>query len=135
MLVVTGVSADDLGGRQRRSQKRATPTKDCLSLTALLRAPGDAAVASSIETVHAPWGVQVAGNFSKAHAVETFRALQKRYPSLLGDVTPMILGGRMQGRGARAFYRIRLPVETREAGEELCRKLQKAGGSCIVLKT
>ena len=47
----------------------------------------------------------------------------------------MIIGGRMPGRGARAFYRVRVPVETRAEGEEFCAKLKQAGGSCVVLKT
>jgi len=41
----------------------------------------------------------------------------------------------MPGRGSRAFYRIRVPVETRAEGEKLCAQLKSAGASCIVLKT
>ena len=41
----------------------------------------------------------------------------------------------MPGRGPRAFYRIRVPVETRKEGEAFCAELKAAGGSCVVLKS
>jgi hypothetical protein len=47
----------------------------------------------------------------------------------------MIVGGRMPGRGTRAFYRVRVPVESRAEGDAFCKKLQAAGASCIVLKS
>ena len=41
----------------------------------------------------------------------------------------------MPGRGTRAFYRVRVPVETRKEGEKFCAELKAAGASCVVLKT
>jgi hypothetical protein len=79
--------------------------------------------------------VQVAGNYSRARALSTFLALKKQFSAILGGVDPMVIGGRAEGRGTRAFYRVRVPVQSRDEGERICRKLQAAGGSCIVLKT
>ena len=103
-------------------------------MAALLKGPG-APLAPDIETARAPWGVQVAGNFSKARAIAAYAALTKRFASLIGDRPPMIVAGRLAGRGSRVFYRVRVPVDTRTDGEAFCKKLRAAGGSCIVLKT
>lgn len=134
VLSITGTSADDWAAATAAPEGGAPALDDCVTLSAQLRAPGNALV-TTVETASAPWGVQVAGNFSKARAVAAYEAMQKRYPSLLADRMPMMVGGRMQGRGPRAFYRVRVPVETRAAAEALCRDLKAAGGSCIVLKT
>ena len=50
--------------------------EDCLALAALLKGPG-APLSPDIETAHAPWGVQVAGGFSGARAIDAYTALQR----------------------------------------------------------
>jgi hypothetical protein len=134
VLSITGVAADDWADATDAAAKgRDDDDKDCLTLAALLKiAP---AVGPAIATAHAPWGVQVAGNYSRARALSTFLALKKQFSAILGGVDPMVIGGRAEGRGTRAFYRVRVPVQSRDEGERICRKLQAAGGSCIVLKT
>lgn len=85
-------------------------------------------------TPFAPWGVQIAGNFSKAVALAGFERVRTRYAKLLGDVRPMVIGTRIRSRGTSPFYRIRLPAESREEANALCDRLRAAQGSCIVLK-
>ena len=104
----------------------------CLQVTALLRRPGrrDSLVA---EAPFAPWGVQLAGNFSKERALATFARARQSYAAVLGEVRPMIIGTRLRSRGTRAFYRVRVPATTRTAANELCGKIRSVGGSCIVL--
>ena len=133
VLFITGVSAETWAVSEEGSQPADSGT-DCLALAAHLKAPAQA-LGPDIETAGAPWGVQVTANFSKARAVGTYTTLQKRYPDLLADRSPMIVGGRMPGRGTRAVYRIRVPMQTREEADGFCKKLRAAGGSCVVLKT
>lgn len=136
VLAITGVPAEtwaDPNGKPVLPAD-ADNAKDCVTLAALLKGPG-AELTPEIETAHAPWGVQVAGGFSRALAINAYSTLKARFPSLIADRAPMIIGGRMPGRGTRAFYRVRVPVETRAEGEEFCTKLKAAGGSCIVLRT
>jgi Transglycosylase SLT domain/SPOR domain len=83
----------------------------------------------------APWGVQVAGNFSKELALASYSRARSRYASVLGEATPMIIGTRLRSRGTHAFYRVRIPAPTRAAAIDICTKLQKAGGACVVLKS
>ena len=79
--------------------------------------------------------MQVAGNFSKAVALASYARARARHASLLSDVAPMVIGTRMRSRGTRAFYRVRIPAATREAATDICGKLRRQGGACVVLKS
>ncbi len=111
-------------------------TTTCAKIAALLaKGAGAAAVPASPESAPwAPWGVQVAGNFSQSRALSSYAALQRRFPKILGDRAPLILRAAMAGRGRAPFTAIRLPAETREEAEALCRDLHAAGGACIVAR-
>ena len=85
----------------------------------MLRIPGRDA---PLEAPFAPWGVQLAGNFSKDRALATFRRTSRAYASVLGSTQPMIIGTRLRYRGARTFYRVRAPAATRQEAEQLCSK-------------
>jgi hypothetical protein len=87
------------------------------------------------ESPLAPWGVQVAGNFSKDRALASFARARQRHAAILENVAPMVIGTRLRSRGTRAFYRVRIPAATREAAGEICGRLRKAGGACVVLKS
>jgi hypothetical protein len=134
VLSITGVPAESWAGEDAPKDAEPASESDCLVLAAKLDGPG-ADISPQVETAEAPWGVQVAGNFSRAKAIAAYAALQKRFPALLADRPPMVISGRMQGRGTRTFYRVRVPAETRAEGEAFCAELNAAGGSCIVLKS
>lgn len=113
------------------SRQEAEPVQQsCLELVALLRRPGTNEAA---ETPFAPWGVQLAGNFSKQQALATYARASKGYASVLGEIPPMVIGTRLRNRGTRTFYRVRVPAATRNEANALCDKIRKVGGSCIVL--
>lgn len=133
VMAVTGRSAEEWAAdaRERRSaDNKEGPRRSCQQIVATLRIPGRG---DTIEAPFAPWGVQLAGNFSKERALATFRRTSQSYALLLKDVRPMIIGTRLRYRGTRTFYRVRAPAETRQAAERLCRDIRTAGGSCIVL--
>lgn len=113
----------------------AAPATTCAEIAALLaKGAGAAVVPVSVSgAAWAPWGVQVAGNFSQNRALASYAALQRRFPDILGDREPLILRTVMAGRGRAPFTAIRLPADTREAAEALCRDLHKAGGACVVV--
>lgn len=108
----------------------AVLTKGCAEIVAVIRASAP----SRYEGPYAPFGVQLSGNFSKARALASYRRVLARYPSVLEDHPTLILGTRMAGRGRRAFYRVRLPAPTLRQATELCSRLQRAGGACVVLR-
>jgi hypothetical protein len=94
---------------------------------------------ANVETIgaslFAPWGVQLAGNFSKNLALAAFARDRQRYSEVLAGLEPFVIATRLRNRGPRAFFRVRLPAPTRAAAQQLCRKLHTLGGSCIVLRS
>ena len=139
--LITGRTADDwaraAGGATEEPD--GLPTR-CLILVAAFRRGTDRrmieAYAGPIEeSPLAPWGVQLAGNFSKERALATYARARQRHAAILSDVAPMVIGTRVRSRGTRAFYRVRIPATTRAAATEICDRLRKAGGACVVLKS
>ena len=139
--LITGRTADDwvsAGGAATEEPDR--PSTRCLILVAAFRRGTDRrmieAYAGPIaESPLAPWGVQLAGNFSKDRALATYARARQRHTAILSDVAPMVIGTRLRSRGTRAFYRVRIPATTRAAATEICDRLRKAGGACVVLKS
>ncbi|ABY28591.1 lytic transglycosylase domain-containing protein [Methylorubrum extorquens] len=140
--------------KPRVEQKVASPT--CLQMTAALRIPSRAErfaerppmrgdrdrrgwatspVEKRVPPPWGPWGIQLAANFSKALALQSFSQAQATYAKVIGRARPMIIGTRLRSRGTQAFYRIRLPAQSREDADALCGKIRTVGGACIVLKT
>jgi len=141
---ITGRTADEWAddvraGRVESSEGTATR---CLVLIAGVRRGRGSVPATAEpyggtidESPLAPWGVQVAGNFSKDRALASYARARQRFADLLENITPMVIGTRLRSRGTRAFYRVRIPAATREAAGEFCGKLKKSGGACVVLKS
>ena len=128
-------------GKAETSEAKPPPpeaeTQTCLQVTAALRIPsrGDRFALAIEGGPAAPWGVQLAGNFSKSLALASFQRARTRYTSVIGEVRPMIIGTRLRFRGTRTFYRVRIPAESRNAADGLCQKIRNVGGACIVLRT
>ena len=87
------------------------------------------------EAPFAPWGVQLAGNFSKARALAAFQRAGARHRTVIGELQPMVIGTHLRSRGTRAFYRVRLPAATRAEAAALCRRIQADRGACVVLRS
>ncbi len=133
---ITGRSADDWAAAKGKPEAAPEPAgPSCLELAATLRTSVPQGLQVAVLAPFAPWGVQLAGNFSKAVALRSFAREQKRYASILGDLRPMVIGTRFRSRGFRAFYRVRVPAETRVAAAALCARIHAAQGSCIVLRS
>ena len=124
-----------------KPEAKAEPTietqQTCLQTTAALRIPtrGERFAIGPNEGPAAPWGIQLAGNFSKSLALASFQRARTAYARVIGEVRPMIIGTRLRNRGTRAFYRVRIPAESRQAADAVCSKIRGVGGACIVLKT
>lgn len=132
---ITGRSVEDWAAQARepgRSHGEPLPPEPCLEAVALLRRSPAGAPA---EGPMAPWGVQLAGNFSKALALSTYARARASYAAVLPGVRPMIIGTRLRARGTRAYYRVRVPQPTRAAAGQLCDRIRTLGGACVVLRT
>ena len=149
---ITGRSAEDWAAEAAAARARAVPASlppgdtapaaaagsppeptTCLAVTAALRS--FRAGSLLLEAATAPWGVQLAGAFSKANALAAFGRSRSRYAAILGEAAPMVIGMRLRNRGARVFYRVRVPAQTRPEANALCGRIRAAGGPCIVLRS
>jgi hypothetical protein len=105
----------------------------CSQATAYIRRSETRSVAAS--ALFAPWGVQLAGSFSKAAALAAYRRTQSSYPAIIGKIEPMVIGGRVLSRGFAPYYQVRVPAPSRAAADALCEKILHAGGACVVLRS
>lgn len=134
VVSVTGATAEDW---KRDRELRSTTTEPgsdelCAVVTAELRSEqGTGETAMPL----APWGVQLAGNFSKAIALASFARAEQHYRGLLGDVRPMILGRVLRSRGWRPFYRIMIPEASRADADRACQAIMTAGGACVAIRS
>jgi len=145
VLLITGVPVDDwareavnLANGDARSPppRPATqgPQGACAPTLVAIRRSRPA-LPDIAEAPFAPWGVQLAGNFSKARALATFLRAGARHRAIIGELQPMVIGTRLRSRGTRAFYRVRLPAPTRAEATALCRRIQADRGACVVLRS
>jgi hypothetical protein len=109
--------------------------QSCLQATVALRRAEPSSSSLTYSGPFAPWGVQLSGSFSKAAALAAYERARSSYPAILGNVEPMVIGGRVPARGFAPFYQVRVPVPTRAEANALCEKILRAGGACAVLRS
>ncbi len=134
---ITGRSAEDWAEDARTHVGNAPKVdpQSCIQLAFALRTTPRRAGTAVAEAPFAPWGVQLAGNFSKNLALASFSRARLSYAAIIGDVRPMIIGTRLRTRGTRAFYRVRVPAATRQEAEVLCGRIRAARGACVTLRS
>jgi hypothetical protein len=106
-------------------------------------APADARtrVASTNAAQPAPGGassggsyvVQISSQRSEADAQASFRALQGKFPTVLGSRAPLIKRADLGDKGV--YYRAMVgPFASSEEAAQVCGNLKTAGGQCVVQK-
>jgi len=79
------------------------------------------------------YAVQVSSLRSEQEAQSSFRALQAKYPNLLGGRQPVIRRADLGAKGI--YYRAMVgPFDSADQATDLCTNLKAAGGSCLVQK-
>lgn len=81
----------------------------------------------------APWGVHLAGHWTKGRVLASYERLRRNYVNVLGDKEPLIVIT-YGPSGLTKRYLVRVAEDTRIAAEQLCARLQAAGGSCFVVR-
>jgi hypothetical protein len=80
------------------------------------------------------WGVEISSAFSKDEALAEFDKVKQSYADLLGSYAPMVVETCDLHLGTALRYSVRIGMESRDAADALCAKLQQAGGACVVDK-
>jgi hypothetical protein len=87
---------------------------------------------SAPEGAHTPYLVQVATQKSERDVIKTYRALQAKYPSVLGNRGVSVRRTDLGEKGA--LYRAELgPFATADEANAFCTSLKVAGGECAVV--
>src|SRR4051794_15095431 len=139
VFAITGTSIDEWAtmGSNARPSVRA-PTSSCRELMALLRRAPNPFVAGLEQHVKLSaaraWGVQLAAGFDRNRALAMYSRAMKRLGAVIGDQDPSLLGSVWRSRGTRTFYQVRIGADTRVAADDLCGRIRRAGGACLVLR-
>jgi hypothetical protein len=134
VAIITGWTADEWASPSppKTSETTIPQGAPCMQLANLILAkPKDA---QRIATYVPPWGAQFAADMSESIAWATYRRVQQRFAGLIGNRAPIVLRGRLPGRGFAQRYLIRIVDSSRTNMENLCAKIIAAGGGCAVLR-
>lgn len=130
VLEVTGRTARDWAAERRPPATDPPGDQSCLAVTAELR------TSDGVGRIPvAPWGVQLAGNFSKSVALASYGRAEWRYARIIGEVPPMVIGTVVPSRGRRPFYRVLVPASSRATADRICSEIKSIGGACVALRS
>jgi cell division septation protein DedD len=77
--------------------------------------------------------VQVSSQRSEADAQASYKALQGKFPSVLGSHAPVIKRADLGDKGV--YYRAMVgPFNSSDEASQFCGSLKSAGGQCVVQK-
>jgi transglycosylase-like protein with SLT domain len=133
VAAITGLSVEQWakGGDDRKPH----PGPGCGELMALLkRAPNPFYAALEQRVIHGaiqPWGAILGADRSRERMLSKYAALQQRHAEVLAGRDPILFERR---RSALPRYQVRVGADTRAAANELCSRMHKSGGDCVVLR-
>jgi len=139
VVAITGTTVDGwaTSGKNGKTPDRA-PSTSCRELMALLKRAPNSFVTELEQHVKLGadrlWGVQLAAGFNRDRALSMYARAMKRLSAVIGDQDPSLLGSVFRSRGTRTFYQVRIGADTRPAADDLCNRIRRAGGACLVLR-
>ena len=75
------------------------------------------------------WGVQVAAGFNRDYALAMYARAMKGLSAPISDQNDPLL---FSSRGTSSFYQVRIGTDTRREADNLCGRIRRAGGACLV---
>ena len=139
VVAITGTTVDDwaTSGKNGKTPDLA-PSTSCRGLMALLKRAPNFFITELEQHVKLGadrlWGVQLAAGFNRDRALSLYARAMKRLSAVIGDQDPSLLGSLFRSRGTRTFYQVRIGADTRPAADDLCNRIRRAGGACLVLR-
>lgn len=139
VFAITGTSIDDWSAAGKNGMPPDRPqTANCRELMALLKQAPNPFVSQLEQHVKLgadrPWGVQLAAGFNRDRALTMYARAMRRLAPVIGDRDPTLLRSIWRSRGTRTFYQVRIGAETRLEADNLCKRIRRAGGACLVLR-
>lgn len=94
-------------------------------------APNNPAASSALASTTGGYVVQISSQRSEADAQASYRALQGKFPSVLGSRAPLIKRADLGEKGI--YYRAMVgPFGSPDEASQFCGSLKTAGGQCVV---
>jgi hypothetical protein len=136
---ITGATVDEWARPAMKDKlPDRAPSSSCRELMALLKRAPNPFVTELEQHVKLSedklWGVQLAAGFNRDRALAMYSRAIKRLGGVIGDQDPSLSGRIWRSRGTRTFYQVRIGADTRPAADELCNRIRRAGGACLVLR-
>jgi hypothetical protein len=78
------------------------------------------------------WVVQLIGDDTEATAISRFRQMQNKHQAILGNYEPIVLTTTLKPGAPPIWTRVRVGLNSREAADSLCARLESAGERCLV---
>jgi hypothetical protein len=78
------------------------------------------------------WIVQLIGDDTEATALLRFRQMQNKHTAILGIYKPLVVNTTLTPGAPPIWTRVRVGLNSREAADSLCAKLESAGERCVV---
>ena len=133
---VTGHAAEEWA--KAGAVDMVVPRQDCVTLVASLE-QGPSRFFSELErrvatAIGQPWGIELAAGFSRARVLAVYAKLMDRLSNLIGAHDPIIAAHVLRSRGTRPLYQARIGANSRQAANDMCRRIQRAGTACIVTR-
>jgi hypothetical protein len=141
VAAITGMTIDDWAAAKKN---RNAPTSErpqapgCRQLMALLKRAPNPFVEQLEQRVAIsalrPWGVQLAAGYSRSRALQSYARAMSQLRAVVGDRDPSILATTLRRRGSPTFYQVRIGADTRAAADDVCARIRRVGGACLVLR-
>ena len=138
VLAITGTSVEDwaTAGKNGKMSDGARRS-GCHELMALLKRAPNRFVAQLEDQVRRAavklWGVQVAAGFNRDNALMMYARAMKGLSAVIGHQDdPSFQPLLFRSRGTSSFYQVRIGTDRRREADDLCGRIRRAGGACLV---
>ena len=134
VVAITGTSVDDwVTAGKTDKMLNIAPNTSCRELVALLNRAANPFVTQLAHRVTLaagkPWGVQVSAGFNRDNALMMYARAMKDFGGVIGNQGDPLL---FRSRGTSSFYQVRIGADTRRKADDLCTRIRRAGGACLV---
>ena len=138
VYAITGAPVEQWSKGGDAAEKKQQGGADCGTLMAMLkRAPNP--FVEALETRVAasgmqPWGVILTAGFSRTAILGHYVSLQRLQSDVLAGIEPTIVEQRLLTRGTRPFYQVRIGAPDRAAAYDICNRIRKNHGACVIMR-
>ena len=134
VLAITGASVDDWALTNENGRPPDDPPKaNCRGLLASLQSSPNTFVSALKHHVKRAaaklWGVQIAAGFNRDNALAMYARAVKSLSTTIGEGHEPLL---VHSPGTSTFYHVQIGADTRREADDLCNRLRRAGGACLV---